>query len=191
MMYSIQSTLMKVKAYTILVKRGLYTNAQQLLLGIGPVLDEEIDFVYAQNLFLQSMLDRQFVPTSTQLDDLRAISLQTQPINGYARAVLHWFTDEEANVDLNLPFSQPRSLSSKETTEVSIFPNPTPSKSIVTFTNLPQGTHTMHIYTYTGQLVHEAAVSHKQPTTVLPIRQGLYFVSIPAIGFTQKLYVHD
>lgn len=204
MMYSIQSTLMKVKAYTILVKRGLYTNAQQLLLGIGPVLDEEIDFVYAQNLFLQSMLDRQFVPTSTQLDDLRAVSLQTQPINGYARAVLHWFTDERADVNLNLPFALPRSsrgavdveaklsqTSLENNVAFSIYPNPVQVGSSLTIANLPKGEYILDVYDFTGQKVMTQNVSATEDTLPINLQEGLYFISIPLFQITKKLYVYN
>ena len=204
-MYSIQSTLIKVKvSYPALVKRGLYTNAQQLLLGIGPVLDEEIDFVYAQNLFLQSMIDRQFQPTAAQINDLRDISLQTQPLNGYARAVLHWFTDERADVNFNLPFALPRSsqvatgdransahTSLESKLELTIFPNPLQTGSSFTLANLPKGEHQIDVFDITGQKAFTSSISTASNTVQVNLREGLYFLSIPSLNVTKKLYIHE
>lgn len=119
---------MQIKGYNLLMHQNDYTNADTYLNSLQTLSRDQQAYVYAQNLYLDHLINRSFIPNSTQLSALYQYGLDDNVLSGSIRAIYEYFTDEFIELDLTIEGvnpSQPRnSKDAYDNSNVNVYPNP-------------------------------------------------------------------
>ena len=181
---------LRVKGYTMLVEEQLYAVAQQYLMTIGATSTAETDFVFAQQLYLQSKQDSLYFPTSSDLDAVETIAEGTDAIDGYARAVYHWFTGVIVEVPYDFGTVKPRSTENgtgRVATAI-VYPSICSIGEPVRLRYDDAQSISYHIYDMQGVMVSNG-VARSEEQIATPDRAGLYYITIPEWDFVEKFII--
>jgi len=85
---------MQIKGYSILLDQERLTEANTYLNNLAAVTQEELDFVFAQNLYVSALSNSNYSPSLRELDQLFDNAHEKSVLAGFSRSVYLYFTDE-------------------------------------------------------------------------------------------------
>ncbi len=117
----------KVQVYGMFVHSENYEGARTYLNSLTTIDEEQTDLVFVQNLNLDRMQDREYVLSTADSTQLRAIGMKKLPYAGYARSLYFVLTGKK--LSLYLPEEEglePRSLQEVKEDKFALtgYPNP-------------------------------------------------------------------
>lgn len=89
------------------------------------------------------------------------------------------------------PFCMVNTTMEQQQNMTTIYPNPLQTGSSFTLANLPKGEYQIAVFDITGQKAFTSSISTTSNTVQVNLREGLYFLSIPSLNVTKKLYIHE
>lgn len=122
---------MQIKGYSILVDQNRLTESQTYLDRLIASSEEEQDFVFAQGLYLEALMNENYIPTNNNLNQLHDNGHKNTVLAGFSRSVYLYFTDELIEIPIEfeeLPNIDRRNsqhgLDEKTVNDITIYPNP-------------------------------------------------------------------
>ncbi len=116
----------KIKAYAIMLHYNQLENANNFINNLAVTKEEEIDFVYAQNLYLQYLTNiNEFTISSVAREKLRTNGLKSNKYSGFSRTIYRVLTGERLSFTSNTLVEE-RSKIDKKSIDGKIvsYPNP-------------------------------------------------------------------
>ena len=118
----------KIMAYAILMESNEFARATTYLNGLNTENSAQSDFVFANNLFLSYLTNRnEFVLSNATKEILRAKAMAANELSGYTRSIYYELTGERLRISLSHTApSLPRSSNFSTLVEgkISSYPNP-------------------------------------------------------------------
>ena len=122
---------MQIKGYSILVDKNRLTESETFLDRLIASSEEEQDFIFAQGLYLDALMDENYIPTNNDLDKLFDNGHKNTVLAGFSRSIYLFFTDELIEIPIEfeeLPNIDPRSpqngRNGQNENYITIYPNP-------------------------------------------------------------------
>lgn len=158
--------------------------AANFLTGLQTSTQEELDFIFTQNLNLERLVDHEFEPDSIDLVDLYTIGSKTDPLAGYARSLYHYFTGEK--IDLGLEdddeLNESRIIQKNGDAtddQVKLFPNP--FSDFITVEYSLANDSRLEIFNAVGQLVWSEDYDNGEGSETIDMskmKPGIYLIVI-------------
>ncbi len=160
-------------------------NADRILAGLSRANEANTDFATIQEINLKRLFpayynpDASYIPTSTELQNIRGIAEEYSENTGYASALYYLYTNEKVYPDFAFVNSQPRSGSASEEDAiwVDIFPNPTTGSLEL---NSNGSIYEYSLYDSYGRLEHSDLLkgTKNHIFDISNLSVGLYFLKV-------------
>ncbi len=185
----------KIMAYAIIMEEGELERASVYLNGLPTENSAQSDFVFANNIFLSYLENRnEFVLSITTKESLRVKALQENELSGYIRAIYFKLTGERLRIPLShIQNVEPRSSHFNNSSELSItsYPNPILGNEhiIEIKTNVSNQKYSINLKDITGKIMKTSnAVIGKNIFDMADIVQGVYIIEV--LSEYDKLYTN-
>ena len=181
---------LRVKPYTVLVSEGNYSQASTYLQSMAPVSNDEHDFVFTQEILLMALQNSAYTPTPSILSSIEQIGVRKGAINGYARAVYHYFTGTILEVPYIFDTVRPRS-SGKSNKHVRVYPKILSSGSLLSVRFEGNDSVDYFIYDVNGNLINKGKLVGGKGQIEMNEVPGIYFISFPNQSKVEKFVIVD
>jgi hypothetical protein len=147
---------MQIKGYSILLDQERLINANTYLNNLTAMTQEELDYVFAQNLYINTLVNSNYSPSSLDLDQLFDNAHENTVLAGFSRSIYLYFTDELIELPIEFDghdYVDPRSAN-KVKQEINIYPNPF-SGNEFTISRINESRETYELFTSDAILISE------------------------------------
>jgi hypothetical protein len=173
---------MQIKGYSILLSQDRLIEASTYTNNLVADTPEEVDFVFAQNLYLSSLLDPNYHPSVQNLDQLYDNAHKNTGLAGFSRSVYLYFTDDLIELPIEIDgrdYIDPRSAgANKSNQEVNVYPNPF-SGNEFTISRLNKSLDRFEVYTSNGIVIAKGILNQQeQNITLAADYKGLIILKI-------------
>jgi secreted trypsin-like serine protease len=175
----------KIMAYAIMMESNEFTRAATYLNGLPTENSAQSDFVFANNLFLSYLNNRnEFVLSNATKETLRAKAMAANELSGYTRSIYYALTGERLKIQLShTNHSEPRTSNYINLPEgkISSYPNPvTGNQHIVDInTNVYNQKYVINVRDIMGRIMK--SVGGQQGENLIDmadISNGIYIVEV-------------
>jgi hypothetical protein len=173
---------MQIKGYSILLSQDRLTDASTYINNLVAITQEEVDFVYAQNLYIYSLVNSNYAPSDKDLDQLFDNSHKNTVLAGFSRSIYLYFTDDLIELPIEIDgrdYIDSRSADKiRSEKEVNVYPNPFSSNEF-TISRINESQEKYELYSSEGVLLKQGLlISQNQIVSINSDYTGLIFLKI-------------
>ena len=173
---------MQIKGYSILLSQDRLIDASTYITNLVAVTQEEIDFVFAQNLYINSLVNSNYTPLEQDLDQLFDNAHKNTVLAGFSRSIYLYFTDDLIELPIELDghdYIDPRSDgANKSNQKVNVYPNPF-SGNEFTISRINKSQEKYELYSSEGVLLEQGLlILENQIVSINSDYTGLIFLKI-------------
>lgn len=175
----------KIMAYAIMMESNEFARAITYLNGLNTENSAQSDFVFANNLFLSYLTNRdEFALSNATRETLRAKAMAANELSGYARSIYYALTGERLRVQLShTNHSEPRTsnYNSLQEGKISSYPNPvTGNEHIVDInTNVYDQKYVINVKDVMGRIMKSENGGHGENVLdMADVTNGIYIIEV-------------
>lgn len=172
-------------AYAIMMESNEFARAITYLNGLNTENSAQSDFVFANNLFLSYLTNRdEFALSNATRETLRAKTMAANELSGYARSIYYALTGERLRVQLShTNHSEPRTsnYNSLQEGKISSYPNPvTGNEHIVDInTNVYDQKYVINVKDVMGRIMKSENGGHGENVLdMADVTNGIYIIEV-------------